>query len=67
MVPVPRLGQARKSFPVSARELAKIAGVSRTTIVELESGARTGARPDTVRKLAKALKVKPADLMEANA
>lgn len=49
---------------MSARELAKVAAVSRTTIVELESGIRPGARPDTVRKLAKALKCSPADLME---
>jgi transcriptional regulator with XRE-family HTH domain len=42
-------------------ELAKISDVGRATIADLEAGKR-GAYQSTVKKLAKALKVKPSDL-----
>jgi transcriptional regulator with XRE-family HTH domain len=42
-------------------ELAKIADVGRATIADLEAGKR-GAYKGTVRKLARALKVKPREL-----
>jgi transcriptional regulator with XRE-family HTH domain len=45
---------------LSQEELAKLSGVSRTTIIKLEGGR--DAWPKTVRKLAKALKVDPEDL-----
>jgi transcriptional regulator with XRE-family HTH domain len=43
-------------------ELAELAGVSRQTVVKVEGGLEP--RPTTVRKLAKALGVEQADLME---
>jgi len=43
--------------------LADLAGVSRVTIGRIESG-QVEPFPRTTRKLARALKVKPADLME---
>jgi transcriptional regulator with XRE-family HTH domain len=43
-------------------ELEKLSEVSRPTIAALELGYRR-AHPETVAKLAKALKVKPEDLV----
>lgn len=57
---VPRLREQRERRALSQEELAKLSGVSRTTIIKLESGR--GAWPQTVRKLARALKVDPAEL-----
>jgi len=48
---------------LSQAELAKRSGVSRATIVSIESG-RAGAQYGTIRKSAQALGVEPADLME---
>jgi transcriptional regulator with XRE-family HTH domain len=45
---------------LSQRELAERAGVSHVTIARLEGGQ--DAHPRTVRKLAEALRVTPADL-----
>jgi len=45
---------------LSQEELAHKSGVSRTTIIKLEGGR--DAWPQTVRKLAAALGVKPEDL-----
>lgn len=59
-VQVPRLREQRQRRAFSQEELAKLAGVSRTTIIQLESGR--GAWPQTIRKLAKALKIRPTDL-----
>jgi DNA-binding XRE family transcriptional regulator len=53
----------RRRAALSQRDLAKLAGVAHTTIVRLEAGD-PNIRPSTVRKLAGALKVKPADLMD---
>ena len=57
---VPRLREQREKRAFSQQELADRSGVSRTTIIKLEGGR--GAWPQTVRKLARALKVDPADL-----
>ena len=46
-------------------ELSKISGVSRATIARLEAGTH-GAYRGTVSKLARALKVKPRDLIETD-
>jgi len=43
-------------------DLAKLAGVSRATIIRLEAGERN-VQPPTLRKLARALRVKVAELM----
>ena len=61
VVKVPGLARCRIAAALSQRELAKSAGVSHVTIARLESGH--DAHPRTIRKLAEALGVKPADLM----
>jgi transcriptional regulator with XRE-family HTH domain len=62
-VKLPRLRATRERRALSQRELADLAGVSRTTIVSLEQGADSPF-PSTVRKLARALGVEPHELME---
>lgn len=59
-VRVPRLREQRNKRALSQQELAERSGVSRTTIIKLEAGR--DAWPQTVRKLAAALHIKPADL-----
>ncbi len=56
-----RLREERKRSRLTQEELALISGVSRVAIARLETGAAQ-AKPETVRKLAKALKIKPEDL-----
>jgi transcriptional regulator with XRE-family HTH domain len=63
MVSLPRLKQIRERRALSQRDLSKLAGVSRVTIVRLEAGGEDPF-PTTVRKLATALNVDPAELME---
>jgi transcriptional regulator with XRE-family HTH domain len=57
-----RLAELRKRRMLTQMELASLSGVSRAAIAALEKGHRT-AQPGTVRKLAKALKAKPEDLV----
>lgn len=57
---VPRLREQRLNRAFSQQELAERSGLSRTTIIKLEGGRE--AWPQTVRKLAKALRVKVTDL-----
>lgn len=57
-----KLKRARARAALTLRELADASGVDFSTIWQLESGRR-GARPSTVRKLAAALGVIPADLI----
>jgi transcriptional regulator with XRE-family HTH domain len=52
------LREWREYRSYSQAELARISGVSRNAINRIEAGARD-ARPDTVRKLAKALGTDP--------
>ena len=59
-VRVPRLRDVRHRMALSQEELADKSGVARSTIIKLEAGR--DAWPSTVRKLAAALGVKPADL-----
>ena len=61
-VPLPGLRQARQRSGLTQRELGELAGVGKGTIWELEVGRR-GAYPRTVRRLAKALETKVADLV----
>jgi len=58
----PGLCQARDRRLMTIRELAAAAGVSTNTVSRLERGE--DGYPSTIRKLAKALGVKPMDLME---
>jgi transcriptional regulator with XRE-family HTH domain len=59
------LRRYRTQQALSQEELAEKAGLVRSTVLKLESG-RAKPRPSTIRKLAKALGVKPADLMAAD-
>jgi transcriptional regulator with XRE-family HTH domain len=63
MVSLPQLRHIRERRALSQRELSALSGVSRMTIVRLEAGGEDPF-PTTVRKLARALDVDPADLME---
>ena len=56
-----RLRELREEAVLTVRELSVLSGVSEDTITKIENGHRK-ARPGTVRKLAKALDVKPQEL-----
>ena len=58
-----RLREHRHRRGLTQIELSKISELSRATIADLEAGKR-GAYRSTVKKLARALKVKPRDLMK---
>ena len=56
-----RLHDLRLHQALSQEDLAKLSGVDRTTIIRLEGG-EPNPRPSTIRKLARALRVKPTEL-----
>ena len=60
-IPLPALRAVRWRTALSQRRLAELAGVFANTVRLLESGRR-GAYPNTLRKLASALGVAPAEL-----
>jgi transcriptional regulator with XRE-family HTH domain len=62
MTPVYRVREFRELLAMTQEELATKAQLSRTTIVRIENG-QIGARPPVVKRLARALKVKPAELI----
>jgi len=62
-VNVQRLRQLRQQKVLSMRELEEMSGVSYNTIWRLETG-KTGAHPRTIRKIAGALGVDPAELVK---
>jgi transcriptional regulator with XRE-family HTH domain len=62
MVVLGNLRWYREQEALTQQELAKKAGVTRLTVMLLEQGKQQ-PRPATTRKLAKALRVKPADLI----
>jgi transcriptional regulator with XRE-family HTH domain len=59
---LPALAAHRRRYGLTQRQLGELAGVAHTTVQRLESLSR-GAYPRTVRKLALALGVEPADLV----
>ena len=59
-----KLRTLREDRFLSHRELAKLADVSPTTVLNLETNPETTAQRRTVRKLAKALAVQPRDLVQ---
>ncbi len=62
-VDVARLRELRRTRVLSMRELEELSGVSYNTIWRLETG-RTGAQPRTIRRIAAALGVDPAELVK---
>ncbi len=66
MLKTPRLRELRERAALSQEDLARKSGVSRATIADLEADKRP-ARPSTRRKLAEALGVEPAVLMDSEA
>jgi transcriptional regulator with XRE-family HTH domain len=59
-----RLQRLRQSRVMSRRDLAEAASVGFSTYNDLESGYRGCARPETIRKLAGVLGVKPQSLVD---
>lgn len=49
--------QLRKRFGLSQDKLSKLAGVSYNTILKIESGENPNPTLDTLKKVAKALKI----------
>ena len=62
-IPLSHLRELRQSRGLSQRVLGELARVSSGTVYRLENGLR-GAYPGTIRKLAVALDVTPADLVD---
>jgi transcriptional regulator with XRE-family HTH domain len=56
------LAEHRRRRDLTQRQLGELAGVAHTTVQRLESLSR-GAYPQTLRKLAAALRVEPRDLL----
>ncbi len=61
--PLSRLKEEREKSRLTQEELALISGVSRPAIAALETNPNRRANPETMRKLARALKVKPEELV----
>jgi transcriptional regulator with XRE-family HTH domain len=59
---LPGLAAHRRKCGLTQRQLGELAGVAHTTVQRLESLSR-GAYPRTLRKLATALGIDPADLV----
>jgi transcriptional regulator with XRE-family HTH domain len=62
VVKLTRLKAIRERKALTQEELAAKAGINRVTLARIETGAEPF--PATIRKLAAALGVQPADLME---
>jgi transcriptional regulator with XRE-family HTH domain len=60
---VERLRELRRERALALRELGELSDVSLQTIWRIEAG-RQGAHPRTIRKLAQALGVEPAELVK---
>jgi transcriptional regulator with XRE-family HTH domain len=60
--PLPGLAAHRRRRGLTQRELGELAGVAHTTVQRLGSLKR-GAYPQTLQKLATALRVEPKDLL----
>ena len=60
--PLPALAAHRRKRGLTQRQLGELAGVAHTSVQRLESLKR-GAYPQTIQKLAIALRVEPKDLI----
>ncbi len=56
------LKELRDKQVLTQAELAKKAGVGRMTVLRIEGNVPRRYRPSTIRKLARALKVKPQEI-----
>jgi len=61
-ISLPALAAHRRRRGLTQRQLGELAGVAHTTVQQLESLSR-GAYPQTIQKLALALRVEPKDLL----
>jgi transcriptional regulator with XRE-family HTH domain len=61
-IPLLSLAAHRRRRGLTQRQLGELAGVAHTTVQQVESLNR-GAYPQTLQKLATALKVEPKDLI----
>ena len=61
-IPLAALAAHRRRRGLTQRQLGELASVAHTTVQRLET-LRRGAYPQTLRKLATALKVEPKDLL----
>jgi len=59
---LPALAAHRRKKGLTQRQLGELAGVAHTTVQRLESLSR-GAYPQTIQRLALALRVEPKDLL----
>ena len=59
---LPGLATHRRKRGLTQRQLGELAGVAHTTVQKLESLSR-GAYPQTMQKVALALRVEPKDLL----
>jgi transcriptional regulator with XRE-family HTH domain len=62
-VDVQKLKTLREDQVLSQRELARMAGLAQGTVWRIESGFKD-AHPQTIRKLAEALGVRPSELVK---
>ncbi len=60
--PLPGLAEHRRRKGLTQRQLGELSGVAHTTVQQVESLKR-GAYPQTMQKIAIALKVEPKDLL----
>jgi transcriptional regulator with XRE-family HTH domain len=61
-IPLPALATHRRRRGLTQRQLGELAGVAHTTVQRLES-LRRGAYPQTMQKLATALRIAPEELL----
>ncbi len=61
-----KLRNLREARILSLRELEELSGVSYNTIWFIEVGRRKRTHPRTIRKLASALNVQPAELIKGD-
>jgi len=59
-----QLKRLRLRRVISRPQLAQRAGLAYSTLANIETGFTTHARPETVQKLARALRVKPEALVD---
>jgi transcriptional regulator with XRE-family HTH domain len=62
-IPVPHLRAWRQHVGMTRQALAARAGLTESTLAKLELGTTQGARQETVDKLARALRIRRAELL----